>query len=136
MSCGNSVAATVHEAYWRPLHLSMTSKPQVRFSLKTQSPSTLEWRLSVKVSHVCRFERTVTLAHTNRPHGQSPLPERGRATSYVDARGRLPYASPRILNNLGRAAAHPYRTNLGRAGAHPYRYANANLRLDPSIRYR
>jgi hypothetical protein len=86
MSCGNSVAATVQEAYWRPLQLS--------------------------------------------------LPERGRATSYVDAPGRLPYASPRILNNLGRAGAHPYRTNLGRAGARPYRYANANFRLDPSIRYR
>jgi hypothetical protein len=123
MSCGNSVAATVHEAYWRPLHLSMTSKPQVRFSLKTQSPSTLEWRLSVKVSHVCRFERTVTLAQTNRLHGQSPLPERGRVTSYVDAHGRLPYASPRILNP-------------GRAGARPYRYAYPNLRFDPSIRYR
>jgi hypothetical protein len=78
-SCGNSVAATVHGAYWCPFRLSMTSKPQAWFSLKTQSPSTLGWRLSVKVSHISRFERTVTLAHTNRPHGQSPLPERARA---------------------------------------------------------
>jgi hypothetical protein len=62
MSCGNSVAATVREAYWRPFRLSTTSKPQAWFSLKTQSPLTLEWRLSVKVSHIGRFERTITLA--------------------------------------------------------------------------
>ena len=88
-SCENSVAATVPEAYWRPFHLSIMSKPQMWFSLETQSPSRLEWRLGVKVSHICRFERTVWLAQTNRPRGQPPLPERGRAASYVDAHGRL-----------------------------------------------
>ena len=44
--------------------------------LKIQSPSTLEWRLDFEVMHSCRFETTVTLGNTVRPHGQSPLPER------------------------------------------------------------
>jgi hypothetical protein len=52
-------AATVHEAYWSPLNLSMNSKPQVWLSLKAQSPSTLRWRLHGQASHKCRFEATV-----------------------------------------------------------------------------
>jgi hypothetical protein len=108
MSGENSIAATVHHANWRPLQLSMTSKPQMGLSLKTQSPSTLEWRLSVKVSHVYRFERTVTLARTNRPRGQSPLPERGRATSCVDAYGRVPVPNqPRMSNGSSLAGTAP-----------------------------
>jgi CubicO group peptidase (beta-lactamase class C family) len=37
----------------------MSSKPQVWLRLKTQSPSTLRWRLRGQASHICRFERTV-----------------------------------------------------------------------------
>ena len=49
---------------------------QVHLASKLQSPSTLGWRLRVEVSHTYRFETTVTLGQTIRPHGQSPLPER------------------------------------------------------------
>jgi hypothetical protein len=44
------------------------------FGPKTQSPSTLRWRLRVEVRHTCCFETTVTLSSTVRPHGQSLLP--------------------------------------------------------------
>jgi hypothetical protein len=58
-----SVAATVHEACWCPLNLLMRSKPQARLGLKTQSPSTLRWRLHGQVSHISRFEKTVNPPH-------------------------------------------------------------------------
>ena len=37
----------------------MVSEPQVCLCLKTQSPSTLRWRLRVEVRHTCSFETTV-----------------------------------------------------------------------------
>jgi hypothetical protein len=37
-------------------------KPQVCSGSKTQSPSTLGWRLRVEVRHTCRFETTFTLS--------------------------------------------------------------------------
>ena len=57
-----SVAATVHEACWCPLNLLMRSKPQVWLGLKTQSPSTLRWRLHGQVRQIRRFETTVKSA--------------------------------------------------------------------------
>lgn len=76
-----SVAATVHEACWCPLNLLMRSKPQMWLGLKIQSPSTLRWRLHGQVSHIRRFENNGHVRHTNRPHGQSPLPARPRPAS-------------------------------------------------------
>jgi hypothetical protein len=78
-----SVAATVHEAYWCSLNLSMSSKPQVWLRLKTQSPSTLRWRLRGQVSHIRRFEKTVKSAtQIGLMDGRQ---YRGRLSPYLDA---------------------------------------------------
>jgi hypothetical protein len=58
-------------------------------SLKTQSPSTLGWRLRVELRHICRFEKTVRF-------GIPPVPMDSRRyrdcshLPYVDAYDRLP----------------------------------------------
>jgi hypothetical protein len=47
------------------------------FSIKTQSPSTLEWRLGVEVRRTCRFEITARLgtpADLMDPAAAGPLP--------------------------------------------------------------
>jgi hypothetical protein len=58
-----------------------------------------------------------------------PTPRRPSAVVPRAVR-RMPPLRNRIVTRSG---ASPYQP--GRAGARPYRYANANLRLDPSIRY-
>src|ERR1700747_1039528 len=56
----------------------------VAFNLKTQLPSTLEWRLGVKVRHTCRFETTVTFGHTIRPYRSAAAGPLARpAASYI-----------------------------------------------------
>jgi hypothetical protein len=53
-----SVAATVRKAGWLDLDRHDIEAAGV-FSRKTQSPSTLDWRLRVEVRYSCRFETTV-----------------------------------------------------------------------------
>jgi hypothetical protein len=60
--------------------------------LKTQSPSTLRWRLRVEVRKTCRFDKTIEIRYIIRPHGQSPLPKGSlltRLASSEQSRGAL-----------------------------------------------
>jgi hypothetical protein len=60
-------------------------------SPKTQSPSTLGWRLRVEVRHTRRSETKVGLDTPLGPHGQSPLPEGWiRYARYVHVHGQPP----------------------------------------------
>jgi hypothetical protein len=67
--------------------------------LKTQSPSTLVWRLRVEPRHTRPFETTVKVWHTCWPHGQSPR----------DAR-RLPLRLTRMGGCRIRQRVEPRRT--------------------------
>jgi hypothetical protein len=44
----------------------MVSEPQVCLCLKTQSPSTLRWRLRVEVRHTCSFDAPLGLMDIRR----------------------------------------------------------------------
>jgi hypothetical protein len=80
------------------LEFMMVSKPQVCLGSKSQSPSTLGWRLGVEVRHTRRFEIAFTLG-TRFGLMDSRRYRRGRTPSshYVDAHGQLPDEKPCYL---------------------------------------
>jgi hypothetical protein len=76
------VAATVHEAKWRPQRNRCFEATSVR-TLNAQSPSELQWRLRVKSRRIYGFDNMMDLEHTIWHHGQSLLPATPLATPFA-----------------------------------------------------
>ena len=86
-SCGNSVAATVHGAYWCPFRLSMTSKPQAWFRLK---PSRYQ-----RSNGDCALRLAISVASKERSPWRTPI-------GLVDGRRyRNPVEPPHMFKPMG-----------------------------------
>ena len=68
------VAATVHEVHGVG-YLKLNQSNRASLTQCAVAIPALEWRLRVEASGTSRFDTTMDLGHTIRPHGQSPLPE-------------------------------------------------------------